>query len=166
MPITVGDRLPAGTLQKLGPAGGIDVDIQALVKGRSVILFGMPGAFTPMCDGYHLPDFVGRADELAEFGLSEVICMAVNDMFVMKAWERAHDAEGVVTMLADGNADFTRALDLVFDCRPYNMGIRCQRFAMILDDGVVRWMAIDPLGKCDKTTARSVLAYLRGDEPD
>ncbi len=158
MSITVGDRLPEVTLKRI--RDGIEtVDTQALFDGRRVVLFAVPGAFTPTCSARHLPGFVERFDAFRQRGI-EVYCMAVNDPFVMKAWgESQHIPEGL-QMLADGNGDFTRALGLGLDASASGMGMRSRRFALFVDDGIVRAAWIEAPGQFEVSSAEHVLEQL------
>ena len=138
-----------------GPAGISTADI---FDGKKVVLFAVPGAFTPTCSMAHLPGFVVHADAIKAKGVDTVACMSVNDVFVMDAWGKAANAEHLV-MLADGNGDFTKALDLVLDASVYGMGARSKRFAMVVDDGVVSLLNIDEAA-LEATSAEAILAAL------
>ncbi len=158
--IKVGDSIPNVTLKKLGDSGLEDLHTGDLFAGRKVVLFGLPGAFTPTCSAKHLPGFVQHIDEVKAKGVDEVICMSVNDGFVMNAWAKDQGAEGSVTMLADGAAIFSKAMGLDLDLTIANMGPRCQRFAMIVDDGKVAWMAVDERGTFEETAVENVMKHL------
>tara|TARA_B110000971_G_scaffold63804_1_gene65197 strand:- start:281 stop:721 length:441 start_codon:yes stop_codon:yes gene_type:complete len=138
-----------------GPAGISTADI---FDGKKVVLFAVPGAFTPTCSMAHLPGFVVHVDAIKAKGVDTVACMSVNDVFVMDAWGKAANAEHLM-MLADGNGDFTKALDLVLDASVYGMGARSKRFAMIVDDGVVSLLNIDEAA-LEGTSAEAILAAL------
>jgi peroxiredoxin len=165
--IKIGDHLPAGTLDEfidvetegcaLGPN---QVDVLAQVKGKKIVIFGVPGAFTPTCSAKHVPDFIATHDALAARGVDEIWCLSVNDPFVMGAWGRDQKSAGKVRMIADGSADYTRKLGLEQDLSKRGLGIRCQRFSMLIEDGVVRTLDIDPAGTFDKTDARTMLSHL------
>ncbi|KAF1016064.1 MAG: Peroxiredoxin [Stenotrophomonas maltophilia] len=158
MTIHVGDRLPEVTLKRI--RDGIEtLDTRALFEGRKVVLFAVPGAFTPTCSARHLPGFVEHFAEFRRRGI-EVYCMAVNDPFVMKAWAaEQHVPEGLL-MLSDGNAEFTRALGLQMDASASGMGLRSRRFALYVDDGVVREAWVEEPGKFDVSSADYVLEHL------
>src|SRR5918998_3223834 len=146
MAIQVGDRIPNVTLMKAGGEGPEPVDTESFFRGRKVAIFSVPGAFTPTCSARHLPGFVDKADELRAKGVDEIACVAVNDAFVMQAWGQQGGAEGKVTMLADGNGEFAEALGLVMDGSKYGMGRRGQRWAAIVDDGVVSQLNVEEPG--------------------
>jgi peroxiredoxin len=156
--IKVGDRMPAGTLTLVTKDGPQKVNAEDFFKGRKVVLFSVPGAFTPTCDAKHLPGFVEKADELRGKGV--IACMAVNDAFVMKAWGKGQNTDGKVEMLADGNAEYTKALGLEMDATGYGMGIRGQRFALIVDDGVVKQVNVEQKGEFKVSSAEYVLSQL------
>ena len=159
-PIVAGTRLPSVTLRRLGADGMQTVDTAALFEAGTSVLFGVPGAFTPTCTGRHLPGFIEQAAALKARGVDRIVCMAVNDPFVMRAWADSQGAGAAVEMLPDGNGDFTRALGLEKDAREVGLGLRCKRFAMIVDAGaIVRHIAVDDSG-LDATRAEKVLAAL------
>ena len=143
MTISIGDRLPAATFRRMTPDGPAEITGDVLFAGRTVALFSVPGAFTPTCSARHLPGFVERADELRAKGIDEIVCTAVNDVFVMDAWGKSAGAEGKVSMLADGNGDFVKALGLGMDASAVGMGQRGQRFSMVVEDGVVRLLNVE-----------------------
>lgn len=157
MSISQGDTLPSVTIKTNGANGPEDLDTGAFFKGRKVALFAVPGAFTPGCSVTHMPGFVVNADTLLE-KVDAIACMAVNDAFVMDAWQKDQNAEHI-TMLADGNAEFTKALGLELDASGFGMGPRSKRFAMIVNDGVVEYLGIDDKG-VEKSSAEAVLAQL------
>jgi peroxiredoxin len=157
MTIKVGDKLPAVTLKRLGSEGMEEVDTGKLFAGRKVVLFAVPGAFTPTCSAKHLPGFVEHAEAFKAKGVAEVVCMAVNDPFVMKAWGDQSGVAGKVSMLPDGSAVLTEALGLTLDARGGGLGIRSQRFAIVAEDGVVTALHVDAPGTFDKTSAEAVL---------
>jgi len=144
MPLKVGDKLPAANLYEGTPAG--KVAIGDLVKGKKVVIFGVPGAFTPGCTKTHLPGFVSDADAIKKKGVAEIICVSINDPFVMAAWGEANKAENKVRMLADTNGDFTRACDLSVDLTSALGSIRSKRYSMLVDDGVVKVLEVEPDG--------------------
>ncbi len=160
MPIAVGDRLPEATLFKATEAGPAPVTTAELFGGRTVVLFSVPGAFTPTCSARHLPGFVEKAAEFAGRGVDEIVCLAVNDAFVMGAWGKSAGADGKVTMLADGNGEFTTALGLEMDASKYGMGKRGQRFAMVVRDGVVEKLFVEEPGAFHVSAAEHVLSQL------
>ena len=159
MTIKVGDTLPAGTLQQYqdGPQA---LSIDELFKGKKVVLFAVPGAFTPTCSARHLPGYV---EELAAFkakGVDTVACMAVNDAFVMGAWGKSQNVPSELLLLADGNAAWTKALGLELDATGFGMGVRAQRFALVADDGKVTHLFVEQPGEFRVSAADSVLAAL------
>ena len=160
MAISVGDPIPdvkITTITPDGPAPAQSVDV--LGKGR-VVLFAVPGAFTPTCSEKHLPGFVVRADDIKAKGVDTIACIAVNDAFVMKAWAAQQDPEGDITFLADGNGDFTKAVGLELDGTGFGMGLRSQRYAAIIDDGVVTQLLVEPAPGLEVSSAESVLGKL------
>lgn len=158
MAISVGDRIPSATLKTNGPDGPQDISTDQLFGGKRVVLFAVPGAFTPGCSNTHMPGFVVNVDRILEKGIDEVACLAVNDAFVMGAWQKDQNAERI-TMLADGNAEFTRALGLELDASGNGMGIRSKRYALVADDGVVQYLGVDAKG-VHESSAETVLAQL------
>ncbi|SDN71864.1 peroxiredoxin [Halomonas shengliensis] len=158
MTIATGDRFPDVTLKTNGPEGPQDLSTGEFLAGRKVALFAVPGAFTPGCSNTHMPGFVVNADKILAKGVDAIACLSVNDAFVMGAWQRDQNAEAI-TMLADGNAELTRALGLEKDASAAGMGTRCQRFAMLIDDGVVTYLGIDEKG-VDQSSAETLLAHL------
>ena len=160
MSIQVGDRLPEATFTTMTAEGPKPLTTEEVFAGRKVILFSVPGAFTPTCSNKHLPGYVKQADELKAKGVGQIACLAVNDVFVMDAWSKAQGADGKVLMLADGNADFTRKLGLELDATKHGMGIRGQRFSLVAEDGVVRSLNIEAPGKFEVSscefTARQI----------
>jgi peroxiredoxin len=160
MTIQVGERLTAcASLKVMGEKGPQGITVDELFKGKKVVLFAVPGAFTPGCSKTHLPGFVVHADTIKAKGVDSIVCMSVNDAFVMDAWGKAQNAEHLV-MLADGNADFTRAMGLEMDGTGFGMGTRCKRMAMIVEDGVVKHLAIEPPGGIVVSSADAMLALL------
>lgn len=158
MTIATGDRFPNVTIKTNGPEGPEDLNTGDFLAGRKVALFAVPGAFTPGCSNTHMPGFVVNADKILAKGVDAIACLAVNDAFVMGAWQRDQNAEAI-TMLSDGNAELTRALGLEKDASSAGMDVRCQRFAMIVDDGVVKYLGIDAKG-VEQSSAETVLAQL------
>jgi peroxiredoxin len=160
MVISVGDRLPRTTFVKATPDGPQPVDSEDYFGGRTVALFSVPGAFTPTCSARHLPGFVEKVDQLQEKGVDEVACTAVNDAFVLQAWAEQSGAEGKVTMLADGNGEFAEALGLTMDGSKFGLGKRGQRWAMIVEDGVVNDLNVEEPGAFNVSSADYMLARL------
>ena len=165
--IKVGDKLPDATLFEfvederagctLGPNG---FEVQALTAGKRVVIFGLPGAFTPTCSAKHVPGYVEHAERFAAAGIDEIWCVSVNDAFVMGAWGRDQHTAGKVRMMADGSAAFTRALGLEQDLSARGMGIRSQRYAMVVGGGVVKALFVEAPGKFEVSDAASILATL------
>lgn len=138
MSIKPGDQVPAATFKQLTASGMANIDTSKLLKGRKVVLFGLPGAYTPVCSASHLPGFVARAAELKSQGVDEIVCVSVNDPFVMHAWGKEHGADGKVTMLADADGAFTRAMGLSLDLPDFGLSGRSERYSMVVDNGVVK----------------------------
>ncbi len=160
MAIAVGDRVPDVEVQTMTPEGPRPVRTGEVLGKGKVVLFAVPGAFTPTCSDHHLPGFVLRAEDLRAKGVETIACVAVNDAFVMGAWGKDRGVGDDVLLLADGNADFTRAMGLELDGRGYGMGPRSQRYAAILDGGVVTELLVEPGGGLNVSSAESVLAQL------
>jgi peroxiredoxin len=160
MTIQVGDPIPSATLLKAGAEGPEPVDTETYFGGRKVALFSVPGAFTPTCSARHLPGFVEKADELKAKGVDEIACLAVNDAFVLQAWSQGAGADGKVTMLADGNGDFSKALGLTMDASKFGMGTRSQRFSAIVEDGIVRQLNVEEPGAFSVSSAEFMLGQL------
>jgi peroxiredoxin len=160
MTISTGDRIPAATFKKMTAAGPVELSSDALFSGRTVALFSVPGAFTPTCSAKHLPGFVDKADDIRAKGVDEIVCTAVNDAFVMSAWGVSAGTDGKVTMLADGNGDFVRALGLEMDGRGAGMGMRGQRFSMLVKDGVVSQLNIEEPREYKVSSAEHLLGQL------
>lgn len=142
MTIKVGDKIPAVTLKTPGEKGPADITTAEIFDGKKVVLFAVPGAFTPGCSNTHLPGFIVNADKIKAKGVDTIVCMAVNDAFVLGAWSKAHNAEELL-MLADGNGDLTKQLGLELDGSGFGLGLRSKRFAMIVDNGVVTYLGVD-----------------------
>ncbi|HEX8622571.1 MAG TPA: peroxiredoxin [Allosphingosinicella sp.] len=160
MSIQVGDKLPKATLVKATPEGPQPVDSDEYFGGRRVALFSVPGAFTPTCSARHLPGFVEKADELKGKGIDEIACIAVNDAFVMQAWGESAGAAGKVTMLADGNGDFARALGLTMDGSKFGLGERGSRWSAIIDDGIVEQLNVEEPGAFNVSSADYLMERL------
>jgi peroxiredoxin len=161
MAIKVGDKVPSGTFGVMKSEGPGSVTTEDLFKGKTVVLFSVPGAFTPTCSKTHLPSFVRNASALKAKGIDSIACMAVNDVFVMDAWGKSSGADGKVVMLADGNATYAKALGLDLDASGFGMGTRGQRFAMVVKDGVVQKLNVEPsAGQCTVSGGESILSSL------
>ncbi|ATE63400.1 peroxiredoxin [Rhizorhabdus dicambivorans] len=160
MTISTGDRIPAATFKTMTDDGPADIASDALFGGRTVALFSVPGAFTPTCSARHLPGFVDKATELKAKGVDEIVCTAVNDAFVMGAWGKSAGADGKVTMLADGNGDFVRAIGLEMDGRAAGLGMRGQRFSMIVKDGVITTLNVEAPREYNVSSAEHMLTQL------
>jgi len=162
--LKVGDTLPAGSLQEfievegegcsLGPNA---FDIEKTTKGKTVAIFALPGAFTPTCSAQHVPGYVKQAADFKAAGVDEIWCISVNDAFVMGAWGREQKAQGAVRMMADGSADFAKATGLTFDLTARGMGVRSQRYSMLVQDGVVKSLNVEAPGKFEVSDAATLL---------
>jgi peroxiredoxin len=160
MTIKAGDKIPEGTLTTMTDKGPGPITTAEIFNGRKVVLFSVPGAFTPTCSAKHLPGFVVNAAALKAKGVDAIACMAVNDVFVMNAWGKDQKVGDDVLMLADGNGDFTKALGLELDLKGYGMGARGQRFALIVDNGVVTHANVEEGGEFKVSSAEHVLSQL------
>lgn len=166
--LKVGDKLPAGTLKEyievegngcsLGPN---DFDIAKASAGKKIVIFGLPGAYTPTCSAQHVPGYVAKAAELRAAGVDEVWCVSVNDAFVMGAWGRELKTDGKVRMMADGSADFAKATGLTLDLGARGMGLRSQRYSMLVVDGVVKSLNVEAPGKFEVSDADTMLSQVR-----
>jgi len=166
--IKVGDKLPAGTLQEfievegngcsIGPNS---FDIEKSTAGKKIVIFGLPGAYTPTCSAKHVPGYVEKAGELKAAGVDEIWCVSVNDAFVMGAWGRDQHTSGKVRMMADGSADFARATGLTLDLTARGMGLRSNRYSMLVEDGVVKTLNIEGPGKFEVSDAGTMLAQAK-----
>jgi peroxiredoxin len=160
MSIAVGDKIPDVEIKTMGPQGPTAMSTgEALGHGR-VVLFGVPGAFTPGCSKLHLPGFVQGAEQLSAKGVDRIACVGVNDAFVMDAWAKDQGVGDKILMLADGNGEFTNALGLAFDGSGFGLGERSKRYAMVIEDGVVTRLDIDESGGVDVSSCQSVLSHL------
>lgn len=159
MTIAQGDKLPASTFKIMGEKGPQDISSDAIFAGKKVVLFAVPGAFTPGCTVTHLPGYVVLADKIKAKGVDSIVCVAVNDAFVMSAWGKSQNAEELI-MLADGNGAFTKAIGLELDATGFGMGTRSKRYAMIVDNGVVTHLAVEPAGGIVESAAEAILAKL------
>jgi peroxiredoxin len=160
MTIKVGDKLPSIKVRQLTAEGPKEVSTDELFAGKKAVLFAVPGAFTPTCSARHVPGFVQHFDAFASKGVDIIACIAVNDAFVMGAWGKDQKADGKVVMLADGNAEFTKAIDLGFDGSGFGLGFRSQRYAMVLEDGVVKVLNVEKPGTFEVSKAETILEAL------
>ena len=160
MPIQAGQKMPSGVFGVMTDAGPGAVSTDDFFGGKKVVLISVPGAFTPTCSMDHLPGFVEFADEILGKGVDTIACMAVNDVFVMDAWGKDQGVGEKVSMLADGNGEYAKALGLEMDGTAFGMGMRSQRFAIIVDDGVASHVAVEDAGKFEVSSAEAVLANL------
>jgi peroxiredoxin len=167
MTIKVGDKLPSGELSEyievetagctIGPN---NFKVDDLTRGKKIVIFGLPGAFTPTCSAKHVPSYLQNLERLKAKGVSELICMAVNDAFVMGAWARDQHSAGKIRMMGDGSANYTKALGLEFDLSTRGLGLRCQRFSMLVDNGVVKLLNIEAPGKYEVSDAETLLRQM------
>lgn len=160
MAISVGDTVPKGTLTRMGENGPEAVTTDALFTGKKVVLFCVPGAFTPTCSAKHLPSYLDGAAALRAKGVDTIACIAVNDVFVMDAWGQSSNTGDDVTMLADGNAAYVAALGLEWDLSGLGLGTRGQRFSMLVDDGVIIRLNVEPPGEYGISSAETALGQL------
>lgn len=160
MTIAVGDKIPSATMTTMTADGPGPVSTDDFFAGKKVVLFAVPGAFTPTCSAKHLPGFVDHAEDILAKGVDAIACMSVNDVFVMHAWGKDAGVADKVVMLADGNGDFTKAIGLEMDGRGFGMGIRSQRFAMIVEDGTVTELNVEDPGAFQVSSANHILSQL------
>ncbi|BDA83103.1 peroxiredoxin [Aureimonas sp. SA4125] len=161
MTISIGDKLPNAVLKTRTEDGPTDISTAEIFDGKKVVLFAVPGAFTPTCSMNHLPGFLDLNDEIRAKGVDTIAVVAVNDVFVMNAWSKANDAEGKILFLADGNAEFTRAVGLDMDLTVAGLGVRSKRYSMIVDNGVVTALNVeDSPGQANKSAAGALLEQL------
>jgi glutaredoxin/glutathione-dependent peroxiredoxin len=167
MTVKVGDRVPDGTLTEFietetagCSVGPNDFKVADLVKGKKILMFALPGAFTPTCSAKHVPGYVAHHDAIKAKGVDEVWCVAVNDAFVMGAWGRDQKVDGKVRMLGDGAAAWTKAMGLELDLTARNMGVRSQRYAAIIDDGVIKVLAVEAPGAFEVSAAEAMIKHL------
>ena len=160
MAIKEGDKMPAGVFGVMTDAGPGAMSTDELFSGKKVVLFAVPGAFTPTCSANHLPGFVDHAEDLMAKGVDTIACMAVNDVFVMDAWGKDRSVGENVVMLADGNGEYAKALGLEMDGSGFGMGMRSQRFAIVVDDGIASHVAVEAPGQFEVSKAESVIAAL------
>jgi len=165
--IKVGDKLPPGTLNEFIEVEGNGCSVgpntfkvEDMVKGKKIAIFALPGAFTPTCSAKHVPSYIQNFDALKGKGVDEIWCLSVNDAFVMGAWSRDQKAGGKIRFMADGSADYTKKLGLELDLNGRGMGMRCQRFSMIVDDGVVKKINVEAPGKFEVSNAETMLGQL------
>ena len=160
MAIAVGDKIPSAKLKTMTAEGPKDISTDDIFNGKKVVLFAVPGAFTPTCSAKHLPGFVEKAAEIKAKGVDTVACLSVNDAFVMGAWGKAQNTGDKVLMLADGSGDFTKAVGLELDLTANGMGLRSKRYAMVVDDGVVKTLNVEAPGAFEVSSADAVLKAL------
>ena len=160
MAIAVGDTMPSGSFGVMAESGPADLPTEELFSGKKVVLFSVPGAFTPTCSLKHLPGFFELADTIRDKGVDTIACMSVNDVFVMDAWGKDQGVGDKILMLADGSADYARALGLENDSSAWGMGIRSKRFAIIVDDGVATTVSVDEPGQFEVSSAQAILERL------
>jgi peroxiredoxin len=160
MTIQVGEKLPSVNLQHMGADGVETINSDALFAGQKIVVFALPGAFTPTCSASHLPGFVVHSDDLFAKGVDRIVCLSVNDAFVMDAWGKQHNADDRVMMVADGSGHFTKALGLELDLDAAGMGIRSTRYAMIVNDGVVEVLNVEAPKEFKISDAQSMLSAL------
>ena len=159
MTIQVGDKIPAATVKFMGSEGPQDLSTEEIFSGKKVLMFAVPGAFTPGCSLTHLPGYVVNADKIKAAGVDTIACLAVNDAFVMGAWGKSQNAEELL-MLADGMGEFTAALGLELDASAFGLGTRSQRFALIAEDGVVTHLNVEPGPGVDVSSAETMMELL------
>ncbi len=159
MTIQIGEKIPEATLSIMTEDGPAPLTTGEFFGGKKVVLFSVPGAFTPTCSARHLPGFVDHADDILAKGVDAIACMAVNDVFVMNAWGKSAGADKIM-MLADGNAEFSKALGLELDASSFGMGLRSQRFALLAESGVVKQLFIEGPGEYRVSSAEHVLSSL------
>jgi peroxiredoxin len=160
MAIKVGEKVPSAKLKTMKDGKMQDITTDEIFRGKKVVLFAVPGAFTPTCSMQHLPGFVEKADEIKKKGVDTIACVSVNDAFVMDAWGKDKGATGKVLLLADGNGEFTKAMGLDFDGSGIGFGLRSQRYAVVVQDGVVKHLAVEEPMKFQVSSADAILAKL------
>ena len=160
MTIAVGDKIPSAKLKTMTAEGPKDISTDEIFGGKKVVLFAVPGAFTPTCSAKHLPGFVEKAAQIKGKGVDTIACLAVNDAFVMGAWGKAQNTDGKVLMLADGAAAFTKQLELDLDLSAPGMGVRSKRYAMVVDNGVVKALNVEAPGAFEVSSADAILRAL------
>ena len=162
MTISVGSKLPGGKVLRMGEAGAEAVELEAKLKGRKVVIFGLPGAYTPTCSAQHVPGYLAKAEALRAAGIDEIWCISVNDAFVMGAWARDQKTGAKVRMLGDGSADFSKATGLTLDLTSRGMGVRSNRYSMLVKDGKVVTLNVEGPGKFEVSDAATLLAQAKG----
>ena len=160
MAIQVGDKIPSGTVMTMGPEGPAPLTTEEIFSGKKVVLFAVPGAFTPTCSAKHLPGFVHNADAIKSKGVDTIACLSVNDAFVMGAWAKDQNVGDKVLMLADGGAAITTALDTVLDLTERGLGVRSCRYSMVVDDGVITQLNLEDGGGFEVSDAETILGQL------
>jgi peroxiredoxin len=160
MAIKVGDKIPSAKLRHMTAEGPKEISTDEIFKGKKVVLFAVPGAFTPTCSAKHLPGFVQNSDAIKAKGVDTIACLAVNDAFVMGAWGKQQGTDGKVTMLADGNGTFTKELGLEMDGSGFGLGTRSKRYAMVVQDGVVKALNVENPGAFEVSSAEAVMKAL------
>lgn len=159
MTIKVGDKIPSATLKHMDASGAKDITTDELFKGKKVLLFAVPGAFTPTCSAQHLPGYIQNAEQIKAKGVDTIACISVNDFFVMDAWGKSQNADDIL-MLADGIGEFTKAAGLEYDLSAKGLGMRSRRYAMVVDNGVVKELELEEGGNIEVSTAEQLLAKL------
>jgi peroxiredoxin len=160
MTIKVGDRVPSAKLKMMTKDGIKDVSSEELFGRGKVVMFAVPGAFTPTCSAKHLPGFVGKADEIRQKGVEKIVCLSVNDPFVMGAWGKDQNVGDKVLMVADGNAEFTKKMGLEMDASQHGLGTRSKRYALVAQDGVVKSLSVEDAGKFEVSSAEAMMKAL------
>jgi peroxiredoxin len=161
MSIKVGDRIPQAKFRVMSESGPAEKSTDDVFKGKKVVLFAVPGAFTPTCHNNHLPGFLKNADAIKAKGVDTIAVTSVNDVFVMNAWKKATGAEGKIEFLADGNGDFAKAIDLALDASGIGLGLRSRRYAMLVEDGVVKKLSVESEpGKAEVSSAENLLKQM------
>ena len=160
MKIKVGDKLPDGTLYEMGEDGPKPITVAELTRGKRIVFFGLPGAFTPTCSALHVPGYVAQADQIKAKGIDHIVCLSVNDAFVMGAWGKDQKVGDKVRMLGDGSGLWTKSLGLELNLVEKGLGMRCERFSMLVDNGVVKSLDIEAPGKFEVSDAQTMLSRL------
>lgn len=160
MTIKVGDKLPNGTLYEIGDDGPKPVSVADLTRGKRIVFFGLPGAFTPTCSALHVPGYVAQADLIKAKGIDQIVCVSVNDAFVMGAWAKDQKTGDQVRLLGDGSGLWTKALGLELDLVERGLGLRCERFSMLVEDGKVKSLNVEAPGKFEVSDAQTMLKSL------
>lgn len=160
MTIKVGDKLPNGTLYEMGEDGPKPLSVADLTQGKRIVFFGLPGAFTPTCSALHVPGYVAQAEKIKAKGIDQIVCLSVNDAFVMGAWGKDQKVGDKVSMLGDGSGLWSKSLGLELDLIEKGLGVRCQRFSMLVEDGVVKSLDVEAPGKFEVSDAQSMLNRL------